>query len=363
MRDRNTVGRRAFLTAIGAAGVAGCSPQAMPTPTVTPTSAPPRPVFHQPGVVTPAQPYNTLVAFDVAARGRAELADVLRGLRTPAGIDMTVAAGASLFDGRFGLVRPKLLATMPPFPADTLDPQWCHGDLLIQIGADHPKRIEAVLSRHIPGLVVRWRVDAFRPPADSVRNLLGFREGAGNPDAADPALMDNLVWVQPADDEPAWCAGGSYQVVRLIKVALPAWNAQPVAAQERVFGRSKGTGAPLGQSVETAPIDFTADPNGSTIALDAHIRRANPHTPDTATHRILRRSYSYRLAQPDNAGQVFICFQRDVESGFVTIQRRLAGEALEKFTTPFGGGYYFVLPGSTMIGDDYVGKPMIDTAT
>ena len=63
--------------------------------------------------------------------------------------------------------------------------------------------------------------------------------------------------------------------------------------------------------------------------------------PESRDHRILRRGYSYRR-EPDDAGQIFICYQRDVEAGFATIQRRLAGEALERYTLPFGGGYYFV---------------------
>jgi deferrochelatase/peroxidase EfeB len=43
-----------------------------------------------------------------------------------------------------------------------------------------------------------------------------------------------------------------------------------------------------------------------------------------------------------------------VELGFATIQRRLAGEALEKYLLPFGGGYYFVLPDG-----DFAGSAML----
>jgi deferrochelatase/peroxidase EfeB len=60
-------------------------------------------------------------------------------------------------------------------------------------------------------------------------------------------------------------------------------------------------------------------------------------------HRILRHGYTYRLSA-ENTGQIFICYQRDVEKGFATIQRRLAGEAMERYLLPFGGGYFFVLP-------------------
>jgi len=45
----------------------------------------------------------------------------------------------------------------------------------------------------------------------------------------------------------------------------------------------------------------------------------------------------------------------DLKAGFATIQRRLSGEALEQYTLPFGGGYYFVLPG----GGAFLGESML----
>ncbi|MEV7098129.1 Dyp-type peroxidase [Amycolatopsis sp. NPDC051045] len=344
-----TVGRRAFLAAVGAFGLAGCAPTAEPPR----RAAGPR----QPGVVTPAPPRIELAAFDVTARDREGLAAILRALSEPApGVTLTVAVGASLFDGRFGIERPRLLTPMPPFRSDVLDPEWCHGDLLVQAGAATAEPIERALGAKIPGLVPRWRQAGFHPDGP-VRNLFGFREGAGNPDASDTALMDRLVWVQPGDDEPAWCAGGTYQVVRLIRLATPTWNSKPVPDQERVFGRAKESGAPLGRQREQEIPDYAGDPRGEVIALDAHIRRANPRTPESEAHRILRRGYSSGDGE-GRAGHLFICFQRDVERGFATIQKRLAGESLERYILPFGGGYYFVLPGGTG-GGDHIGKTML----
>ncbi|MCR6489624.1 Dyp-type peroxidase [Amycolatopsis sp. OK19-0408] len=293
----------------------------------------------------------------MTARDREGLAAVLRALSEPVpGVTLTVAVGASLFDGRFGLERPRLLTPMPSFRSDVLDPAWCHGDLLVQASAATAEPLERVSATKIPGLAPRWRQAGFHPDAEN-RNLFGFREGAGNPDAADSALMDRLVWVGPGDDEPAWCAGGSYQVVRLIRLATPTWNSKPVPDQERVFGRAKDSGAPLGRETETEIPDYASDPRGEVIALDAHIRRANPRTPDSDAHRILRRSYSFG-DEGTGAGHIFICFQRDVELGFATIQKRLAGEALERYTLPFGGGYYFVLPGRAD-GHDHLGQAML----
>ena len=352
------VNRRRLLAAAGSsAALAACS---APPPAAAPSAAVPQPraVSHPAGVLAPAPSSTLLVAYDVTAPDRAALAGTLRAVTDRlAGATATVAVGASLFDHRYGLRRPRLLEPMPAFRADVLDPAWCHGDLLVQVFADDPGKAEALLAGPLPGLRQRWRMAGFHPSASSgyrhesrravtagdgeVRNLFGFREGAGNPDAADPALMDQLVWVQPGDGEPEWCAGGTYQVVRLIRLAMPTWDGEQEQEHERVFGRDKDTGAPLGKTAETDDPGYAADPDGQAIALDAHIRRANPRTQESQAHRILRRGYSYRR-KPDDLGQIFICYQRDVEAGFATIQRRLAGEALERYTLPFGGGYYFV---------------------
>ncbi|MEU4521367.1 Dyp-type peroxidase [Amycolatopsis sp. NPDC024027] len=349
------LGRRSFLAAVGVAGLAGCAGQPPPPP-----PRPPRPAPGQPGVVTAARSKTALAAFDVTTRDRSGLAETLRACASPVpDATMTVAVGASLFDGRFGLERPRHLTSMPSFRNDVLDPQWCHGDLLVQVSADSQEALDAALARRIPGTTPRWQLTGFHPDGES-RNLFGFREGAGNPDVADKRAMDQHVWVQPGDDEPAWCAGGTYQVVRLIRLAMPIWDAEPVPLQERVFGRRKDSGAPLGQGDERAKPDFAGDPQGGVIALDAHIRRANPRTPESEAHRILRRGHSYRRSDED-AGQIFVCYQRNLESGFTTIQRRLAGEALEKYTLPFGGGYFFVLPASTGAGGDYLGRTMLAT--
>jgi deferrochelatase/peroxidase EfeB len=56
---------------------------------------------------------------------------------------------------------------------------------------------------------------------------------------------------------------------------------------------------------------------------------------------------------------VFTCFQRDLEKGFGTVQRRLAGEALERYTLTFGGGYYFVLPEPTTDPADFRGRSLV----
>jgi deferrochelatase/peroxidase EfeB len=296
--------------------------------------------------------------------------------RASIGLTVTVAVGAGLFDKRPDLseFRPLQLTAMPSFPSDALNPDWCHGDVLLQVCADRQETARITMERLLLGtgamLRARWSIAGFRPENQvtgqvaTTRNLFGFREGAGNPDPGNRALMDKLVWAHPASGEPAWSVGGTYQVVRLIRFATELWDAEPVEHQEDVFGRHKQSGAPLAGKQEDQAPNFAVDPDGRITPLDAHIRRANPRTPETEANRILRRSYSYRknrdaAGQPDE-GLIFICFQQDLERGFATVQRRLRGEALEKYVLPFGGGYFFVLPAAPPGG--YLGQQLLEAA-
>jgi len=387
------ISRRLFLFGGATATLAGCmsdegkvprGPLRSPGSTLA-VSDPPR----QAGIVTPPPVAAIFAALDVRAPDPDGLAGLLgaltRRIRSPgttgsgaADPTVTLAVGASLFDSRFGLgaLRPRRLAAMPSFPNDALDPAWCHGDLLVQVCAKDRATVRRAFGDLIRAggdrLRVRRRIEGFRPGnapdgrgSTTTRNLFGFREGAGNPDVRDSVLMDRLVWVQPGGAEPAWTVGGSYQVVRLIRFATDLWDLDSVERQEDVIGRHKASGAPLAGRREDERFDYAPDPDGRITPLDAHIRRANPRTPATEASRILRRSYSYRRGR-DRAGQrdeglVFVCFQQDLERGFAAVQRRLEGEALARYVLPFGGGYFFALPGVAG-SDGYLGEGLVRAA-
>ena len=362
---------------------------------------------HQSGVVNPQPAAAILVAFDVLATDRAGLQNLFRTLThriafltkggqnpdpnpqmpppdsgilgpdiAPDNLTMTVGLGASLFDKRFGLadLKPKHLVAMEQFPNDALNAEMCHGDILIQFCANtNETNIHALrdIVRETPGLLdVRWKMDGFLPPhtlkklgKDTIRNLMGFKDGTANINAQDKPLMDELVWVQPKHDEPDWAANGSYQVVRLIHMTVERWDRTPLGEQQTIFGREKMSGAPLGMAHERDIPDY-AGAQGKTIPADAHIRLANPRTPQTQANLILRRPYNFSRDSITKAGQLemglaFICFQSDLDRGFRTVQTRLNGEPLEEYIKPFGGGYFFVVPGAHG-PDDYLGKGLVE---
>lgn len=354
---------------------------------------------HQSGILTPQQAAMMLVAFDVLATNRQDLERLFRLLTTriafltsggrapevdaklppldsgimgpeiyPDNLTITLSVGASLFDERFGLQshKPLRLQRMTRFPNDSLDASLCHGDLLLQICANTNETVIHALRdiiKHSPDLLsVRWKREGFIS-AHSARsqgketpiNLLGFKDGTANPKTNDKPLMDRVVWVADNVGEPAWAVGGSYQAARIIRFHVEFWDRTPLQEQQTIFGREKHSGAPLGMKHEHDEPDYAKDPQGQRIPMDAHIRLANPRTPQTQSNLMLRRGYSYSLGV-SNAGQLemgllFVCYQADLEQGFLTVQKRLNGEALEEYVKPIGGGYFFVLPGVKASGD------------
>jgi hypothetical protein len=152
---------------------------------------------------------------------------------------------------------------------------------------------------------------------------MGFKDGTANPSIHNAKAMDRFVWV--GDEGPDWMHGGSYVVLRRIRIALEHWDRMPLEFQEQSVGRHKNSGAPLGRNNEFDPPDLTATGNDGDLLIpeSAHIRLAAAASNEGA--QILRRPYSYndgvdftierwppwRRGVEYDAGLLFVCYQRD----------------------------------------------------
>ncbi|MER5809514.1 iron uptake transporter deferrochelatase/peroxidase subunit [Streptomyces sp. NPDC002033] len=355
---------------------------------------------HQAGITTPLQAKGHVVAFDLApGAGRKEAAALLRrwsdtarrlmagetaphgdsGIALDAGpssLTVTFGFGHSFFE-RTGLTarRPVALDPLPDFSSDRLDPQRSNGDLWVQIGSDDGlvafHALRAVQKDAGEAARVRWQMNGFnRSPGATAapmtaRNLMGQVDGTGNPKPSD-ADFGKRIFVQgsgPGPAEHAWMAGGSYAVVRRIRMLLDDWDKRSTAQQEQVIGRTKADGAPLTGGTETTkPALDKLGPDGKpVIASNAHARISAPEQNGGAA--MLRRPFSFHDGiaadgTPD-AGLLFICWQADPLRGFVPVQRKLdRGDALSEFIRHESSGLYAVPPGPRP--GEYVGQHLLE---
>jgi deferrochelatase/peroxidase EfeB len=359
---------------------------------------------HQAGIITPQPAAAAFVAFDTIASDQGELIDLFRTLTDRArfltaggappnlgtgsppsdsgtlgpvvsadGLTVTVGLGSTLFDDRFGLdpKQPVHLVPMQAFPNDDLNSDWCGGDLLMQFCAGSSDVVLHALrdiAKHTRGAMqVRWRLDGYLSPPrpDGIgRDNLGFMDGIANPPVDQTAVAEQLLWVVPGKGEPNWAVGGTYHVVRLIRMFIEFWDRVSLNEQQTMIGRYRASGAPIGMTSYLDVPDYGKDPYGLDVPLAAHIRVANPRTAATASSRILRRSYNYDLGTDLNGdlnmGHAFNCFQQDVSRQFEAVQNRLVNEALDDYVSPFGGGYFFALPG-VQDERDWYGRGLLTT--
>jgi deferrochelatase/peroxidase EfeB len=359
---------------------------------------------HQAGILPEPKAATAVISFNVTAESRAELTELFQtvtdrarfltrggtpppvGIGGPAsdsgtlgptvvpdGLTVTCCVGSTLFDDRYGLASrlPAHLTPMKSFPNDNLDPAQCGGDLVLQLTAGHEDVVVHAL-RDIAkntrgGMQANWRIDGFSSPARPAgtvpRNQLGFMDGIANPSVTSAQQMNDLVWVQRgAAGEQSWAAGGSYFVVRLIRMFVEFWDRVDVYEQQLMFGRYRDSGYPLDADGIYATPNYAADPTGDVIPLSAHMRLANPRTPQTASSRILRRAWNYDRGLDQvgdlDVGLIFTCYQQDIKRQFETVQKRLINEPLVDYISPFGGGYFLALPG-VADSNDYFGRGLL----
>jgi porphyrinogen peroxidase len=149
------------------------------------------------------------------------------------------------------------------------------------------------------------------------RDLSGFIDGSEN-----PTLLDAPIHALLPEGTPG--AAGTVLLLQKWQHKTAAWEALPVAQQERVMGRTKL------DSVELEP-----------KPTDSHVAR----TDQDEFGNIFRRNMPY--GKVDDHGTMFVGFSSDQRrlskmldsmAGLVTGTR----DALTRFTQPLTGSYYFV---------------------
>ncbi|NIY66729.1 iron uptake transporter deferrochelatase/peroxidase subunit [Streptomyces malaysiensis] len=402
------ISRRRLLGSAGAAGAAGLvAGGAAGAYAAEATRSTPEPLnslgatavpFHgrrQPGITTPLQAHGHLIAFDLApgANRKAAAALLRRWSRTaqelmageapPEDTGIALDAGPSSLTVTFGFGRtffgkaglggqlPEALAPLPDFVSDALDPRRSNGDLWIQIGANDAlvafHALRALQREAADTARPRWQMNGFnRTPGATdrpmtTRNLMGQIDGTNNPKPADDDF-ERRIFV-PEKGEPAWMAGGSYAVVRRIRMLLDSWDHLSLKRQEKVVGRRKSDGAPLSGGTETTPVrlDKVNEDGSLAIAGAAHVRVAAPASNQGAA--MLRRPFSYHDGFRDDgapdAGLLFIAWQADPMKGFVPVQRKLdLGDDLSRFLRHETSAL-FAVPAGCAPGE-YVGQALLE---
>ncbi|MCT4357627.1 iron uptake transporter deferrochelatase/peroxidase subunit [Streptomyces sp. Je 1-79] len=419
MRNDDTleISRRRLLGTVGAAGAAGLalgaaggtgvhaavtdSGTSATDTTALATVGATQAMFHgkhQAGITHPLQSRGHLIAFDLTpGAGRKEAAALLRrwsatakalmagkpstddtGIALDAGpssLTVTFGFGHSFFT-RTGLTarRPTQLDPLPAFSADALDPKRSEGDLWVQIGADDAlvafHALRALQKDAGAAATVRWQMNGFNRSAGATatpmtaRNLMGQVDGTGNPKPSDPDFDQRIFVPAGAAGTQEWMAGGSYAVVRRIRMLLDDWEKLSLDKQEKVIGRRKSDGAPLTGGTETTEpaLDKTGHDGTLVIPDNAHSRISAPEQNGGAA--MLRRPFSFHDGiAPDgtpDAGLLFICWQADPLRGFVPVQRKLdRGDALSPFLRHEASGL-FAVPGGAAPGE-YVGQRLLES--
>lgn len=352
---------------------------------------------HQAGIITSLQGHTQLVSLDIAPdTSKAQLQSLMQTWssaieamtqgRPPEGersreiyaygsasLTATVSFGPGFFD-RAGLkeLKPDGLNPLPPFHHDQLKKEWTGGDLFVQVCSDDPvvtsHSARTLTQMATPLAANRWSQAGFTRAAGTTkvsglthRNLMGQLDGSGNP-KPDDASFDNVVWA--TDLVAPWAAGGSFVVVRKIRMFLDHWDQHSREEQEDSIGRTKDTGAPLTGKHEFDEPDFSAQRADGrlTIPADAHVRLT--HHTSTNGARILRRGYSYddgyRSDGTNDSGLLFIAWQADPRKGFLPIQARMdVGDALNHMTVAEGSAIAFAPPGFEQGG--YLGDTLFES--
>lgn len=362
---------------------------------------------HQAGIITPMQNNLHFAAFDMSEKAdRKDLQDLLerwtdaaRRLTLggevsakgafgggenfppddsgdafdlgPAALTITIGFGRSLFRDQFGLTDklPSEFTEMPTMTNDFLNKDFSDGDLCIQACGNDPQVVSHAIRNltrlAVPDAVLRWSQIGFGKASVTTReektprNLFGQKDGTANIRAEDTDDLNEHVWI-PADSSQPWAAGGTYLTARRIAMNIEVWDTLQLSEQERVTGRTKLEGAPIGGTDEFDEPDFEATNERGRPLIDRRSHLFNVHPAQNGGIRMLRRPFNFVDGSNEqgrlDAGLFFIAFTRTVDR-FATVHQSMSrDEMFLEYLKTTKTGTYLIPPGVGQEG--FIGEGM-----
>jgi putative iron-dependent peroxidase len=252
--------------------------------------------------LTPITEAAIFLVLTVESGSEAELRDLLAdvsgirravGFRIPeAELSCVVGIGSELWDRAFGRPRPSALHPFVELVGDQHTAVATPGDLLFHIRAHRLDLCFELAQRLMDRLRGYARivdeVHGFR--SFDERDLLGFVDGTENPEG-ERARASVVI-----DEQDPTFAGGSYAVVQKYLHDLDAWDALPVAEQERAIGREKLNDIEIPDEVK---------------ATNSHVALTTIEDEDGEERQIVRLNMPFGSISAGEFGTYFIGYASD----------------------------------------------------
>ena len=257
------------------------------------------------------------------------LIDEVSSLDPAAGLTAVVGVGSQAYDRVLGGTRPVALHTFEPIEGVRHRAPSTPGDLLFHLRAartDLVFELEARILERLAGAVTVVDEVAGFGYFDE-RNLLGFVDGTANPTGAEAAAA-----VLIGEEDPAF-TGGSYVIVQKYLHDLTAWEALPVAEQERVIGRSKVADVEMPEDVKP---------------IDSHVAATTLLDERGGERQILRRNMPFGRPGSGEFGTYFIGYAADPSTTEQMLINMFVGrpegtyDRILDFSTAVTGTLFFV---------------------
>ena len=170
-----------------------------------------------------------------------------------------------------------------------------------------------------------------RPAEETPRNLMGFKDGTNNLEIATTPALDDHVWV-PRRTTPAWMRGGTYLVVRRIRILIEVWDRPSLDDQEPTIGRHKGERRAAGRGRRVRPLDLEAQ-DGDGEPDDPRRRPRATGAPSDER----RRAHAAARATPSPTASTRTTGELDAGLFFLAFQQRPARRSSCRCRRPWQG--------------------------